>query len=38
MHALRGGDPQEALAALDHLEAAVMQHQVPRSTVRSENA
>ncbi|MFP4148591.1 MAG: YlxR family protein [Nitriliruptoraceae bacterium] len=37
-HALRGGDPREALAALDDLEAAVMHHQVPASTVRSENA
>jgi uncharacterized protein len=37
-HALRGGDQYEALAALDDLEAAVMHHQVPASTVRSENA
>jgi predicted RNA-binding protein YlxR (DUF448 family) len=37
-HALRGGDHREALAALDDLEAAVMHHQVPTSTVRSENA
>jgi len=37
-HALRGGDHHEALAALDELEAAVKYHQVPTSTVRSENA
>lgn len=37
-HALRGGDHREALAALGDLEAAVMHHQVPTSTVRSENA
>ena len=36
--ALRGAGADEANAALDHLEAIVVHHQVPAGTVRSENA
>jgi len=36
--ALRGAGADETTAALDQLEANVVHHQVPGSTVRSENA